>query len=100
MLERPPPAAIEAVELCGRLPLALGIAGGIIEELADSWEDDLLPLLKDEFAGDGAEAIEERVMYDDVNEAFWNRRVVQVRGWQRRTGARRRWQLWWNCWSA
>ena len=36
--ENPPPAALEAVELCDRLPLALGIAGGMIRELADSWE--------------------------------------------------------------
>ena len=42
MLDDPPPAALEAVELCGRLPLALGIAGGIIEELADSWEEELV----------------------------------------------------------
>ena len=63
LLDSPPPTATEAVELCGRLPLALGLAGGIIRELADSWQDDLLPLLKEEFAGDGADAsIEERVV--------------------------------------
>ena len=37
LLDAPPSAALEAVELCGRLPLALGIAGGIIDELADHW---------------------------------------------------------------
>lgn len=30
LLDNPPPVALEAVELCGRLPLALGIAGGIM----------------------------------------------------------------------
>ena len=35
----PPPAALEAIELCGRLPLALGIAGGIVAELGDSWQE-------------------------------------------------------------
>ena len=59
LLDDPPAAALEAVELCGRLPLALGIAGGIIEELADSWQTDLTPLLKDEF---GEESVEERVV--------------------------------------
>ena len=44
MLDAPPPAALKAVEICGRLPLALSLAGGIIEELADSWEEELVPL--------------------------------------------------------
>jgi hypothetical protein len=35
LLPNPPTAATLAVELCGRLPLALGIAGGIISELSD-----------------------------------------------------------------
>ena len=59
LLEDPPPAALRAVELCGRLPLALGIAGGVIVELADSWQEDLIPLLEEEF-GEGS--IEERVV--------------------------------------
>ena len=52
----PPPAALEAVEICGHLPLALGIAGGIIAELADEWESELIPLLKEE--SDEASAVE------------------------------------------
>ena len=48
LLETPPPTALEAVELCGRLPLALGLAGGIIVELADTWQDELVPLLQEE----------------------------------------------------
>ena len=59
LLENPPPAAATAIELCGRLPLALGIAGGIIAELADAWQENLLPLLKDEF---GDASVEERVI--------------------------------------
>ena len=61
VLDDPPSAAFEAVELCGRLPLALGIAGGIIEELADSWQEDLVPLLQDDLGGE-AESVEERVV--------------------------------------
>ena len=38
LLGSPPAAALEAVELCGRLPLALGLAGGIIEELGSTWQ--------------------------------------------------------------
>ena len=46
-LRTEPAAAIEAVELCGRLPLALGIAGGMIRyELADSWQVELVSLLE------------------------------------------------------
>ena len=48
MLDAPPAAALEAVELCGRLPLALGIAGGIIEELGSTWQHELVPLLHDD----------------------------------------------------
>ena len=58
MLERPPNAAREAIELCGRLPLALGIAGGIMAELADSW-DELVVLLREEL---GEATVEERVV--------------------------------------
>ena len=61
MLGAPPTAALEAVELCGRLPLALGIAGGIIEELGSTWQHELVPLLRDEFGGE-AESVEERVV--------------------------------------
>ena len=56
----PPAAAIEAVELCGRLPLALGIAGGMIRyELADSWQVELVSLLRDELE---EVSVEERVV--------------------------------------
>ena len=47
--------------MCGRLPLALGIAGGIIEELGSAWQSELIPLLKDDFGGE-AESVEERVV--------------------------------------
>eukprot|EP00966_Prymnesium_polylepis_P053607 1239383-Prymnesium_polylepis.1 len=59
LLSAPPPAVVEAVELCGRLPLVLGIAGGIIAELADDWESELLSLLKDQFQ---EASVEERVV--------------------------------------
>ena len=59
LLAAPPPAAIEAIELCGRLPLALGIAGGIIETLGTDWESTLCGLLKDEFE---EASVEERVV--------------------------------------
>ena len=59
LLEAPPPAAREAVELCGRLPLALGIAGGIIEGLGTTWQAELCELLKEEFE---EASVEERVV--------------------------------------
>ena len=47
LLEADPPlealqAVEQAVELCGRLPLALTLAGSIIQELADGWQIELL----------------------------------------------------------
>ena len=59
LLSEPPPAALEAIELCGRLPLALGIAGGIIEGLGTTWQAELCQLLKDEFE---EASVEERVV--------------------------------------
>ena len=38
LLDNPPAAAREAVEYCGRLALALPIAGGMIRELEEVWE--------------------------------------------------------------
>ena len=61
LLEAPPPAADAAVRACGRLPLALGIAGGMIAELADSWQSELVAELEQELEG-GEESIEERVV--------------------------------------
>ena len=48
LLEEPPPAAIQAVKACGRLPLALGIAGGMILEMADTWQEELVVELEQE----------------------------------------------------
>jgi len=50
LVENPPTAALEAIECCGRLALALPIAGGMIRELADVWETELVPLLKEELS--------------------------------------------------
>ena len=67
-------AALQAVELCGRLPLCLAIAGAMILEHADDWETWLVPALRDSHGaelrersasvGDGAEegSVEERVL--------------------------------------
>ena len=68
--QMPPPAACEAVELCGRLPLCVCIAGGMIREHEDNWEQWLVPALSE---SDGAEmrtrsvgetgvSVEERVL--------------------------------------
>ena len=57
----PPAAALEAVECCGRLALAITLAGGMIREMADQWETELVPLLKEELAS-GQISIEERVV--------------------------------------
>ena len=61
LLEAPPRAAIEAVKACGRLPLALGIAGGMVTQLADTWQKELGGLLEEELEG-GEASIEERVV--------------------------------------
>ncbi len=49
----PPPAAVEAIELCGRLPLCLAVAGGMILEHEDDWEAWLVPALKESHAEPG-----------------------------------------------
>ena len=40
------PAAVKIVDLCGRLPLAIAIAGAMVQERADDWETVLVPLLR------------------------------------------------------
>ena len=50
----PPAAAIEAVKLCGMLPLAISIAGSMLRELADDWETSLVAALRSD---DGAELL-------------------------------------------
>ena len=50
LIDKPPPAAVEAVECCGRLALALPIAGGMIREMNDTWQTQLIPLLKEELS--------------------------------------------------
>jgi len=52
LLDNPPAAAFEAVECCGRLPLALPIAGGMIRELEEVWEAELVRMLKAELSGE------------------------------------------------
>lgn len=42
-----PAAALAAVELCGRLPLCISIAGGMLREHEDDWEDWLVPALSE-----------------------------------------------------
>ena len=59
LIKEPPPAAVEAVELCGRLPLALDIAGGIIVEMADTWQ---VQRSSESFQALQAEPIPERVL--------------------------------------
>ena len=66
--------ALQAVELCGRLPLCLAIAGAMILEHADDWETWLVPALRESHGaelrersasvGDGANegSVEERVL--------------------------------------
>ena len=63
-MERPaPPAAFEAVELCGRLPLCIQVAGAMIQEHADDWEEWLVPALKQSHEGaELRESVEKRVL--------------------------------------
>ncbi|KAL1503635.1 hypothetical protein AB1Y20_012109 [Prymnesium parvum] len=64
LLSSPPAAALEVVELCDRLPLALEVAGGMIRELADSWEEELPPLLRYELS---LPAFEQRIVGASMN---------------------------------
>jgi hypothetical protein len=41
-----PQAALDVVELCGCLPLALELAGALMQEYADVWETELVPFLR------------------------------------------------------
>ena len=90
--EPPPPAAYEIIELCGRLPLTIALAGAMMQEHADNWERALVPLLRrgnkaalrtrpldDGLGGDGdsdeeggetaeaAERMEDRVITSSLN---------------------------------
>ena len=47
MLDDPPPAAFEAVELCGRLPLTLAIAGGMVADNGQMFTEDILDVMQD-----------------------------------------------------
>jgi len=60
LVENPPAAALEAVECCGRLALALPIAGGMIRELEDVWEQQLVPMLKEELSEETS--VEQRIV--------------------------------------
>ena len=69
LIASPPQAAIEAVECCSRLALALPIAGSMIRQLPDVWEDELVPMLREELAEELS--VESRI----VNASF---RVIQT----------------------
>ena len=56
-----PQAAKEVVELCGRLPLTLALAGAMLQEHADDWERKLVPLLR----GDNRSELRRRSLNDD-----------------------------------
>ena len=53
-MDEPPPAALDVVECCGRLPLVLPIAGRMMRELADKWHAKLVPMLKAELSGESS----------------------------------------------
>ena len=72
-----PAAAREAIELCGRLPLCLSVAGAMIAEHADDWQTWLVPALKE---GHGAE-LRERILA-----AVGEQHLPQRRGMGRRCG--------------
>ena len=60
LVANPPAAALEAVECCGRLALALPIAGGMIRELEEVWEEQLVPMLKQELSEETS--VEKRIV--------------------------------------
>ena len=48
LLERPPAAATEAVELCGRLPLTLAVAGSMLEQFGGRCTDEFMRLITED----------------------------------------------------
>lgn len=78
----PPPAALEVVALCAGLPLAIALAGSLLQEHADDWTEALVPLLSsdnqaeirkrsatadDEMEEDDAPTAEERIVSTSLN---------------------------------
>ena len=65
LIESPPEVAVQVAKACGRLPLMIGLAGALMRELADGWQETLLPALTDalgESAEAGAGTIEQRLI--------------------------------------
>ena len=60
--------AVEIVELCGRLPLTLAIAGGMVADYGQGFTDDLLDVLKEkqELEDEEGTTIESRVISSSV----------------------------------
>ena len=56
-----PEAAVEAVKLCGYLPLSLSLAAAMLQEHADDWTEALVPLLR----GDNRAELREFVLDED-----------------------------------
>ena len=44
------PAVVKVVHLCGRLPLTVGLAAGMIKKYGTGWEDAVVGMLTDDFA--------------------------------------------------
>ena len=64
-----PPEAREIVKLCDRLPLALGIAGKLVQEMGvtDNW-DGVVELMQEEFSDSGQDrSMEERIIRTSLN---------------------------------
>jgi hypothetical protein len=66
-----PPAAIEMVQICGRLPLTLGICGRMIREFGEGWEDVLPDHLRSEgFLGEedseGGMTVQTRIIMKSI----------------------------------
>jgi hypothetical protein len=65
-----PAAMLEVVGLCGRLPLCLNIASGIIADHGEHWESEVLPEMRKGFsqftAGDNSDGTHELTVQDSI----------------------------------
>jgi hypothetical protein len=63
-------AVLEVVGLCGRLPLCLNIASGIIADHGENWEEEVLPEMRKGFsqltAEGNSDGIKELTVQDSI----------------------------------
>ena len=75
--------AMEVVELCGRLPLTLAIAGGLVLDNGQAFTADISELLKDNpdhMEDDEGQTVEERIISSSVTQMIpWSPLAITAR---------------------